>query len=512
MPPGAGVDPAVPSSQAGRRINSCSCSGVIGLLIGPSDTELDATHVLGATRQGTRGMILRQLLESIPDMVDRYMPTELRSHTDIRYFLYWLVLAASIVLSACILRYVAFGVVLLYAFDHKGFARQRKALKAAQYYCPNSATPRSSLARDNDIAVQGKRQVKRRLARAKRLQDFRSETELRWVATAEYGQQRLLSSIYTFTGYFGANFARIPRLGAALRPLVIVGAAVAVLWIRPMHQQDSLRSFASRLWRETTSITATRILPLAVLLLGIVIVTRPSSLIDVIRARDEAAKDANRLLAELNGRLGRLEVAIYHWREYLVRSRYSMLRKWVDHSSDGDYTWDYAGGVSRMSPEHLHRYWSDFPDETTRHEEELAAIIHEISALKNLISDKGLYLVILRQTARVSASMAKLALGTDYRRDEDHFRRSFRTPDHVDRFLRDQEQHVSRRPIGERDELDLKRYEKNLEQTAYNVLRVLDFYALDLMVLERHLRRVRIFLTKRVIGSFWTRALSVVQK
>ena len=108
--------------------------------------------------------------------------------------------------------------------------------------------------------------------------------------------------------------------------------------------------------------------------------------------------------------------------------------------------------------------------------------------------------------------MAKLALGTDYRRDEDHLRRSFRTPDHVDRFLQDQEQHVSRRPMGERDELDLKRYEKNLEQTAYNVLRVLDFSALDLMVLERHLRRVRIFLTKRVIGSFWTRALSVVQK
>lgn len=170
---------------SGRAKNSCSCSGVIGLLIGPSDTELDATHVLGATRQGTRGMILRQLLESIPDMVDRYMPAELRSHTNIRYFLYWLVLAASIVLSACILRsVVAFGVVLLYASDHQGFARQRKALKAAQVYCPNSATPRSSLARDNDMAVQGKRQAKRRLARAKRLQDFRSETELRWVATA----------------------------------------------------------------------------------------------------------------------------------------------------------------------------------------------------------------------------------------------------------------------------------------------------------------------------------------
>lgn len=34
----------------------------------------------------------------------------------------------------------------------------------------------------------------------------------------------MLNSIYTFTGYFGANFARVPRLGAALRPLVRAAA------------------------------------------------------------------------------------------------------------------------------------------------------------------------------------------------------------------------------------------------------------------------------------------------
>jgi hypothetical protein len=68
------------------------------------------------------------------------------------------------------------------------------------------------------------------------------------------------------------------------------------------------------------------------------------------------------------------------------------------------------------------------------------------------------------------------------------------------------------RPTEKGDQLALRFYEESLEKAAYNIVRVLDYYAPELMVQERHLRRVRIFLTKRVVGSFWTRTLSAVQK
>ena len=69
--------------------------------------------------------------------------------------------------------------------------------------------------------------------------------------------------------------------------------------------------------------------PVVLLLVGVLVVTRPSTLIDVIRARDEAAKDANRLLAELSGRLMTLEIAVYRWRKQLLATRELLIQEWL---------------------------------------------------------------------------------------------------------------------------------------------------------------------------------------
>ena len=187
----------------------------------------------------------------------------------------------------------------------------------------------------------------------------------------------------------------------------------------------------------------------------------------------------------------------------------------VNGSSGGEYQWHHAGGVNQV----VERGWDKLDDAYSRnkvsqgmekHTEELRAAIQQIAHLKDKIGDRSLYPVVWRMTARVSTSFWALELRSDYGRGK-NLERAYYTPQSVVRFL-ESEKHMAVRPTEKGDQLALRFYEESLEKAAYNIVRVLDYYAAELMVQERHLRRVRIFLTKRVVGSFWTRTLSAVQK
>lgn len=460
--------------------------------------------------------MLRQIIAWFLAVVDASLPRELMAQGRVAYFFHWLAIMTLIVLTACVVRKAAEKVAIRAdVSDIVGFSRADKAEKVARRICPDSCTPRSAVAQVNHWDVKDKRQ-RRELMKAQSLQSRRSVAALEHAAELRYTETLLMDLVRNVTRQFGGGFVYAPGLRTAFRPLVMITAAAAVLWVKPIpHQPDTMRSIVMEVWQTTTGVTPSRLLPVVLLLVGVLVVTRPSTLIDVIRARDEAAKDANRLLAELSGRLMTLEIAVYRWRKQLLATRELLIQEWVNGSSGGEYQWHHAGGVNQV----VERGWDKLDDAYSRnkvsqgmekHTEELRAAIQQIAHLKDKIGDRSLYPVVWRMTARVSTSFWALELRSDYGRGK-NLERAYYTPQSVVRFL-ESEKHMAVRPTEKGDQLALRFYEESLEKAAYNIVRVLDYYAAELMVQERHLRRVRIFLTKRVVGSFWTRTLSAVQK
>src|SRR5664280_1622906 len=87
------------------------------------------------------------------------------------------------------------------------------------------------------------------------LRPRRTAASLGWMG---YVKDRLIETTHRIFRMFGGTFTYVGRPSDALRPTVIVLAAAAVLWL----------------------------LPLLVLAIGVLIVVRPTPLIDRIRARD----------------------------------------------------------------------------------------------------------------------------------------------------------------------------------------------------------------------------------
>ncbi|MEV7680377.1 hypothetical protein AB0O64_17780 [Streptomyces sp. NPDC088341] len=107
------------------------------------------------------------------------------------------------------------------------------------------------------------------------------------------------------------QLSRIPKRAvnfASRRSLVLLASgAVAYQYERPGRASDDLKIIADEIPRIAEQRTWVPILVLAV---GVFAFTRSGSLIDRIRARDEAAKDVNRMLAELLAKLSKLDVAL----------------------------------------------------------------------------------------------------------------------------------------------------------------------------------------------------------
>ncbi|WP_406139864.1 hypothetical protein [Streptomyces sp. NBC_01089] len=107
------------------------------------------------------------------------------------------------------------------------------------------------------------------------------------------------------------QLSRIPKRVvnfASRRSLVLLASGAAVYqYERPGRTRGDLQIIADEIPRIAEQRTWVPILALAV---GVFACTRSGSLIDRIRARDEAAKDVNRMLAELLAKLSKLDVAL----------------------------------------------------------------------------------------------------------------------------------------------------------------------------------------------------------
>ncbi|RSO13477.1 hypothetical protein DMH18_00525 [Streptomyces sp. WAC 06783] len=107
------------------------------------------------------------------------------------------------------------------------------------------------------------------------------------------------------------QLSRIPKRVvkfASRRSLVLLASsAVVYQYERPGMTRGDLQMIADGIPQIAEQRTW---VPILVLTVGVIAFTRSGNLIDRIRARDEAAKDVNRMLAELLAKLSELDVAL----------------------------------------------------------------------------------------------------------------------------------------------------------------------------------------------------------
>lgn len=133
---------------------------------------------------------------------------------------------------------------------------------------------------------------------------------------------------------------------ANLRILLLAGAIVVIL----NGQVDDLKTTLIRLreaipWNSTAEWLREWYVLVSLVVVAL-IVARRSPLVDRIRARDESAKDANRLLAQLYGRLSDLELCAAEYIKQIDGSRAQLVAAAVLKASSGRYTWSHSSGLT----------------------------------------------------------------------------------------------------------------------------------------------------------------------
>jgi hypothetical protein len=484
------------------------------------------------------GGALETALGHLYELVDEATPT---AGVWAHYALYMCLTALLIVLLANILQHLLVTAVIyrLPGSVTLGFRRDRRASDLAAELLPNSRTARSDIAKvfvhrdsakaalynqggndgDGDrsgTAVRDMRYVATRREeskwkRAQRLQNFAPEGQLRLWGWMGYVKDRLIETTHRIFRMFGGTFTYVGRPSDALRPTVLVLAAAAVLWVRPIKNQGiTARRAATTAWQKMGDVTPSRLLPLLVLAIGVLIVVRPTPLIDRIRARDEAAKDANRLLSELYGGLTHLYYALSAWLDYLKSERTTLLEEWVEQVTDQEYTWRFRGGLELIGDS-----WRHSPTRSEHGDvsSEMETAISAITDIDQSLRDKGLTRVALRLTYRVSRSIIELGLMSPYPTwDASRLHSVFYSPSNLERVQRDAAM-VNAVGVRRRDDAAAPDYfEQRLESAAFNRARYLDLSIAEIERQQLHLQRVRTHLNSRMLGSWWTRSLSVLQK
>jgi hypothetical protein len=503
-------------------------SGLASLLkVTATQSELGVTWLLG-----------------VADPLYRLIETHEHSSSGLvtLYAEYWTASVAAIVLAAALLYSLipaAFSIVEQSSWQLVR-RRYRKGEAAAKRTMPSSHIPRSAVSnydRPTDATRQERRDRRRALS-------YRQPTPLpilrRW-ARFEYLQHRALHIAFNALRGLGAAFPRYPNLRTALRPAVIVLATVTTLVNRPLpHQQAWAQEAASNAWRWVTSPVPARLFPFAALLLGVLLLVRSTPLVDHIRARDEAAKEANRLLGQLYARLERLSLALDFWQEEFANHREQMLETWVNNVTAGRYIWHYGGGVMA----------SDTPDwyPTSRWEshydpEPLLQALADLTTIEDSVQDSGFERVAIRLTSRVYDSMQELdILRGQFRRvtsptrgAADHrlplpadIQAIFAHRPHDLLYWRDATAGLvgsHALPIGnqvsvaitedasEKEQIRLRhKREVELENQAFQRLETADTHLAKLLLKQIHLHRIEYYLRRRSQGSAVTRSLAAIQK
>ncbi len=466
-----------------------------------------------------------------PGWLYSYIDEQSPSGDDLsRYAKYWFGTLALVVLVAIVTRVLVLTVLIAfkirYSVSLRIEARYRRGAALAARVQPDSHVPRSSVPRKWQRPLDAGVRERRRLRRALSLRQPMPTTRLRRYARADALADRSIPAANAAFARFGGMFAEFPGISTAFAPGAVILSAVLVLLGRPVPNQGAeVSEFADDVWHTLTSSEAGRLLPLTLLVLALFVVSRGTPLVDHIRARDEAAKDANRLLSELLGALGRLDRQLYEWRQDLDDGRFRIVRRWVDVTTSGRYCWNYDGGIERTDSVDM---WGTSP--IREHDgSELYAAMDAVTDVEQRLDRAGLSHVARRLTRKVRASTSALGLITGLKNWSIH--REVITPTDLEERLENVRQRlpqISRASIEQPDDIALFRYharvrrddpdagrkgmEAELEDRAFDCSCAVDTVLAETMLLELHAHRVAGYLHRRTHGSALMRALSVVQK
>lgn len=238
------------------------------------------------------------------------------------------------------------------------------------------------------------------------------------------------------------------------------------------------------------------------LVIVILIVSPKSPLVDHIRARDESAKDTNRLLAQLYGKLSNVERSAYGYVEQMDASRAKIVKMAVLKATGGLYIWTRGEGLAPPA-----NRWETEP-EYLPHEEsdQLEQACKELSDHLTEYREKGLHTVAYRMMRPVSSSIFACWIAFD----NAEMNASMRTQLLLDQFNRDiplignyvREMLEAEHRGNDKDRERLRIFADN---AARNFANGVDANVATAYATLRHLHRINYYLNRRLHGTARTR-------
>ncbi|MFF1380706.1 hypothetical protein [Streptomyces sp. NPDC058308] len=307
------------------------------------------------------------------------------------------------------------------------------------------------------------------------------------------------------------QLSRTPRRivkSASRRSLVLlISGAVVYQYERPGRTRRDLQMIADEIPRIAEQRTW---VPVLVLTVGVFAFTRSGNLIDRIRARDEAAKDVNRMLAELLAKLSELDVALQEVYENIDSYRSAYL--------------DVASGMAEPG-----RAWSPkFGFESDRYglrvslygrrsfeilleEPEFRRLECALDAVADHLTDirdKGISSVALRILSPVWEELYNCRLHSHLYHSTSHhavgIKNSMLGLGWMRARLENKERHFGR--LAKKDECDKGELDSMLVEESYH----LDELILQSRLALCQLQKIERFLLKRLHGTSLTKLVSAV--
>jgi hypothetical protein len=238
------------------------------------------------------------------------------------------------------------------------------------------------------------------------------------------------------------------------------------------------------------------------LVVVILIVSPKSPLVDHIRARDESAKDTNRLLAQLYGKLSNVERSAYWYLEKVDANRARIVKMAVLKATNGLYTWTHGEGLAPPA-----NRWETEPEQLPYEEsDQLEKACKELSDHLTEYRGNGLHTVAYRMMRPVSSSLFACWITFD----NAEMNAGMRTQLLLDQFGRNVplignwvEEMVEAEHRG--NDEDRERLRILADNAARDFASGVDANLASAYVTLRHLHRINYYLNRRLHGTTRTR-------
>jgi hypothetical protein len=287
---------------------------------------------------------------------------------------------------------------------------------------------------------------------------------------------------------------------ANLRILLLAGAIVVVMDRRVATLKHKLLRLHNALpWHSIAEWVREWYVLLALIIVAMIVVAR-SPLVDRVRARDEAAKDANRLLAQLFGKLSDVERNARKYLDLVEEDRTWLVSDAVLEATGGHFTWAHRTGLTPAS-------WHSRIVSVQLRGQETEMLDKACKELSNHLAEyyrNGLHTVAFRLMRPVFGSIYSCRLSFSDPNSGDDMRRRFLVdPVAARQRVENLAKRVTEAEHGGAEVCEDLRIE--MDEAARSYAAYLDAQLASAYQTLLHLRYVNHFLNKRLHGTTRTR-------